>query len=233
MSTQIDSVIIADVVKSSELSDESRRDLDKLLRGMFTIYEEKYKTSLLSSITFSLGDEFQAVLSSADSAVLPALQMQSWLALQSPDRPYRIRTAIGVGRVSVTTSRVAREQDGPAFHVARKLIHDIHKQKTLFGIRCHGSSPLIQLFNNSFDISCRFVSSALLRWTQPQWEAIYWKWEGESSKQIAERLGVRPQNISKRLTSANFQAVDQALKGFATILRHPALLDEMSSTSRK
>jgi len=45
MSTQIDSVIIADVVKSSELSDESRRDLDKLLRGMFTIYEEKYKIS--------------------------------------------------------------------------------------------------------------------------------------------------------------------------------------------
>jgi hypothetical protein len=215
--------VIADVVGSSDRSDESRRRLDETLTDLFRYLNRKYDTVLSARFDYSLGDEFQAAFKSPGSAVRPVLLMHSWLASRPGPAPIRIRSAIGIGRVAVAPSRRPRRQDGPAFHVARRQTELIHEEGRSIGITCDGSAAIVRVCNEGLDAGCRLLDSVLKGWTRAQWEAAHWRWEGESSKDVAIRLGVAPQNISKRLKSARFAAVDAALRSIETMLGDPEL----------
>ncbi len=225
----VKAVVITDVVNSSALSDKARQALDTCLRNMFDKFNDQYDTQLTGRFGYSLGDEFQAVFISAELTIRPVFLMHSWLASQWESNWIRVRSAIGIGRISVESSWISREQDGPAFYKARELIRLIHQEKRTIGISCDGVSPIIKVCNKSFDIGCRFVTSTLDHWTRAQWEVAYWKWEGKSSREIAEILQVKPQNIYKRLKSAKFELVDSTLHFFEEILSEPSLIDAIQS----
>jgi hypothetical protein len=216
--------VTTDVVKSSSLTDEQRRALDQNLRRMFASFNSRFDHELSAIFDFSLGDEFQAVFAPPDLAIRRVYSMHAFLASQLPEGPVRVRSAIGIGRVSVAESRVPREQDGPAFHIARKLIDALDHDKLSVGIVCQGQTPLLKTANHAFDIGCRLIHAITNSWTRAQWEVAYWKWEGKTVREISEILAIQPQNVFKRLKSAQFATIQQALEGFEAILREPALI---------
>ena len=156
------------------------------------------------------------------------LLTHAWLASQTQ---FRVRTAIGIGPLFVETSLIAHNQDGPAFHVARKQILLIHKQKQTHQISCYGQGPAVWFCNKAFLIGCRLVHSIWSRWTQPQWEAALFHWEGKNSREVADYLGVQPPNISKRLKSARFWVVNDTFKNFEEMLEQTELLAEICPPS--
>lgn len=222
-------VLIADVVGSSQLDQASRLGLDADLRILFGQMNSEYQPSLTGKFGISLGDEFQAVFGEPALAIRPVLLIHAWLASQAKVRGVQVRSSVGIGPVFVTSSRITRKQDGPAFHKARALIEQLHQQKQRIAFACIGDSTLTRAVNLSLEIGCRFVDSLWDDWTQPQWEAAYWKWTGKTSREVADLLEVRPQNISKRLKSSRFFLVDQTFSRFETILREPDLLADLAA----
>jgi hypothetical protein len=223
LQTDVKAVIIADIVGSSSLSDAARRQLDHDLRQLFEILNARYEPDLSARFDYTLGDEFEGVFARPELAIRPAFLLRAWLATQAATGHVQARCAIGVGTVSVENSGLPREQDGPAFHAARTLINSLHERDRRFGIRCSGRDPVVEISNRGFEIGCRFLDSIMTGWTEPQWEAAYWRWLNKSSTEVAELLHIKPQNVSKRLKSSRFRLVDETIRDFNQILREPAL----------
>ena len=220
---QTKAVVITDIVRSSSMQAHARKQLDEDLQSLFVQFNQEYEQQLSAVFDTSLGDEFQAVFSVPEAAVHAVFLTHAWLASQAKSGPIRVRSAIGIGAVTVENSREPRRQDGPAFHTARRLLNHIHDEKQSFGIACNGPAPIVAIANTSFDVGCRLIDAIVNTWTVSQWEASYWRWRGLSSREIATQLGIKPPNVSKRLKGASFWAIDAAIDGFEAILRDPAL----------
>jgi hypothetical protein len=225
-------VLLADVIGSSTLSNEGRLRLDDTLREAFSKFNQQFEPLLSADLDTTVGDEFEAVFDSPGETLVPLQIIRCWLASQAGPTPTMIRSAIGIGTVSVAGARTPRRQDGPAFHVARRLMERLKAEKRLFGIECSGGGSIIQIANLGFDAGCRLIDSIQDRWTLPQWEAAYWRWQGEKSVETARLIGVAPQNITKRLQSAHFNVINHAINAFKTILSNDELLQAIEMEAR-
>ncbi len=107
--------LIGDLCDSRNVAD--RAGLQKTLQALLARLNQRHAESLLSPLTLTLGDEFQAVLSGATGlwAMIAAIQAEL--------HPVRVRFGIGVGEIVTGINReAALGMDGPAFHRARDAI---------------------------------------------------------------------------------------------------------------
>lgn len=121
------SVINIDIVSSRKI--KKREELQEKLKMFFKIANEKYKNILVAPITFTLGDEWQIVLSVPQKSYDVFKYFQSYLLKNKID----IYCGIGIGRISTKLSKDTREMDGEAFINAREALNIAKKIKGFYG----------------------------------------------------------------------------------------------------
>ena len=117
--------IIIDIRKSRKINLKDRNDLQVYLTKCVKQLNMIFKKSIRFDVTFSAGDELQGMFYDTVPAVM-YLRLLSILI-----NPVEIRAGIGVGECNVRIEGgLSTEQDGPAYHQARKAIEDVYKMQT-------------------------------------------------------------------------------------------------------
>lgn len=114
--------IIGDLIDSKNI--EHRQEVQTHLLNTLDRINSKYHQSIVSNFRITLGDEFEGLMSlNAD-----------WICiineLYFSMHPIKIRFGVGIGNISTPIQTMnIQEMDGSAFHLARKAIEQLAKEK--------------------------------------------------------------------------------------------------------
>jgi hypothetical protein len=117
--------LIIDIEKSRLYKVSDRVELQEYLITCIDKLNILFKKGIVFDVIFSAGDELQGLFADAVTAIL-YLRMLEMLV-----KPVRIRAGIGIGELSVKIEGgLSTQQDGPAYHNARKAINRVHELQT-------------------------------------------------------------------------------------------------------
>ncbi|MCK9503428.1 MAG: SatD family protein [Porticoccaceae bacterium] len=185
--------LIGDICDSRKVQD--RGQLQETLRRVLDQLNLAHDRALSSPFTITLGDEFQALLSTA----VPLWQMIA--AIQNDLFPVRVRFGMGLGRIDTAINReAALGMDGSAFHLARDAMGTLKKDGGLFRIE---GLPRGELANHSL---------ALVAHLQGQWQhnrfAVYRGYlAGQPVQGIAEALGISKVAVYKNINDGLLETI--------------------------
>jgi SatD family (SatD) len=200
--------VIADMVRSRDLSSSQRRLLQKKFGALIVYLNQNYRKAVAAKFVITLGDEFQGILHSA--ALIPDL---IWHLEQ--DFPGReLRVGIGFGTLDTPLQKVAINIDGPVLHAARAAIDSAKKARALGGV-FRGFGELDEILNGISGLVWVHRS----RWTPAQRSIAALLRQGMSQTQIAHKLRIKKQVVSRQVFAAGAFQYIAAEKAWRMILQ--------------
>ncbi len=194
--------LIADVVGSRKVED--RADLQKRIKQVLSTLN-KSNSGLISPYTVTLGDEFQALFSSATNV------MRDMIHIMTALYPVQVRFAFGVGEI---TTEINPEQalgmDGPAFYRARDGMAQLKGSDNLFYIA--GLAPATERLCNH---SLQLLSYTLHKWRHSRFQVLTGLLDGQSVKDLAGPLGVSDKAIYKNISDGALEIIQGLLADVA------------------
>lgn len=199
--------VIADMVRSRDLPSSQRRLLQKQFGILIDRLNQNYRKAIAAKFVITLGDEFQGVLHSA--SLIPDLIWQ--LEQDFPGR--ELRVGIGFGTLDTPLQKAAINIDGPVLHAARAAIETAKKAKAMGGV-FRGFGELDDILNGIARI-LRFHRSC---WTPAQRSIAVLLRQGISQTQIAHKLRIKKQVVSRQVLAAGGFQYIAAEKAWRMIL---------------
>ena len=212
MSENIYAVLTGDLVNYSGLEENERTEYVIHLWNVLQELEE-------DKINFEIfrGDSFQAVLPSSRDALKVALKIRTYIMSRTfhSDKKIKpdVRIAIGIGRINNYDKENIGSCDGEAFRNSGPELDKMDKKKQRLTIKAGWSG-----FNKELKVECALLDVIISGWTPLKAEAIYQALLGKKQKDIAASLGISQSNVSARLNSANFEAVEMMIRRFNEII---------------
>lgn len=215
-------VVTADLVQSRVYDKKARQELDRAIRQAFGSRQlgsalRQFKVDA-SGFHITVGDEFQFV-SRTLAHLLPFVTHLRARLARLPIEPLpQFRAAIGIGGVTLARSGNAYEQDGPAFVLSRQGLNamkEVARRREPLTAVVTGNAER----NKEFDAVLALMDHVQRRWTRPQFEAVDLALQGATLQQASSKLGVRHQNVHKRLRAAGWFEYQQAQDLLSSWLR--------------
>jgi hypothetical protein len=200
--------VIADLVQSRTVAGPQRRDLQRRIEGLLREVNRRHASAVAASFLITLGDEFQGLL--ADPLALPDIIRTLEIGLPSTD----FRLGIGCGQIHTDMRDQAIGMDGPAWHAAREAIEAAKAQHRLGGVFV-GFGPTNDTVLGGFARILHHVRAHLTRKQRDLLQALL---EDQTQKEVAERVGVSKQAISKQARAAGWEAYREAEAAWRTAL---------------
>lgn len=110
--------VLGDIVRSRRLDPQERSEVQVLLERLMTDINRRYEPSIVGDFLLTLGDEFQGLFD--DPSVVPDTIQD--IREKLPKMRFRIVVSRGHLTTEVKPKGVALGTDGPAWHVARKVL---------------------------------------------------------------------------------------------------------------
>ena len=183
--------VIADMVRSRQLSSYRRRAIQGKFGDLINSLNHEYRKTIAAKFIITLGDEFQGLLNSA--ALIPDLIWR----LDFDFNERNLRVGVGCGTLDTPLQRYAINIDGSALHAAREAIDTAKREKTLGGVFC-GFGEWGSVLNGI----ARILWFQRSGWTPSQREIAQLLRSGMSQVAIAETLRIRPQVVSRQVQSS-------------------------------
>jgi hypothetical protein len=198
-------VLIADIESSRNVTNRNE------LQARLKIILEKINqgnADLVSPHTLTLGDEFQAVYSSAARMFADAFEILTNL------HPQVARFSFGIGEITTAiNTHAALEMDGPAFYAARDGMAALKKNRGLF--RVSGiNSPSVDMVNSSLSL----LAAEIRKWKPIRLQTMVLLNRGLIVKDIARELGMSDKGIYKTIADGNLLLVKQYFRDAAAVI---------------
>lgn len=209
----ITAVVTADLVDSRRYGKKARTELDRVIRQSFAGRQlpgalRPFRTAA-AGFHITVGDEFQFA-SQGLGLILPFLTHLRARVVRLPVEPKpQFRVGIGIGTVTLARSDNAYEQDGPAFVMSREALNalkDATRGRGQLTAMATGDAERDRELNTLLAL----MDYVQRRWTRPQFEAVDLALQGATLQQASVKLGVRHQNVHKRLRAAGWFEFNQA-----------------------
>lgn len=199
--------LIADMVKSRELPPAQRPKIQERFKHFVDNLNKSYARYLSSRFVITLGDEFQGLLTSATP--IPHLMWD----IQQRFADRRLRVGIGFGVLYTPLQKVAINIDGPALYFARAAIQRA-AQERLFGGVFFGFGELDPILNGMARILW-FHRSKL---TAQQLRITELLRGGISQSDVAQKLGITRQAVSKQAASTGWRSYAEAEAAWQAVI---------------
>jgi hypothetical protein len=200
--------VIGDIIASRDIPRTQRIRLQGRFQELIAELNKKYSKWLVSRFIITLGDEFQGLLSSASP--IPDFLWD----LENTSTGQTFRVGFGFGTIDTLVPRYAINVDGPALHNARAAIDAAKSEHELGGLfRGFGTLDIIL---NGF---ARMLWFHRTRLTARQLRIILLLRKGLTQTQIAERLRISRQAVSKHVQASGWDAYSQAEQSWRTLLQ--------------
>lgn len=200
-------VLIGDIIASSSL--DGRAKVQKRFEAACrALNGEAEALGILSPLTITLGDEFQAVFSRPDSI------WECLFRLEAALDPVQIRFSLGAGTISTALNRNnALGMDGPAFHAARNGM-SVLKQEA-------GRYRVSGLVNNDVLINgtLAYIAHHREKWKGTRVKTFAAYLQGATPKQTSKLLKTTEQAVYKNIRDG---ALDSLRLVFGEIATHLA-----------
>ncbi|HKM34476.1 MAG TPA: SatD family protein [Lachnospiraceae bacterium] len=116
--------LIIDIEKSRIYNMEERNEVQYYLTYYVKSLNKLFEQQLECEVTFSAGDELQGLFRDVTTALLYFRMLEMLID------PVNLRAGIGIGEWTVKISNgLSTQQDGPAYHRARKAIEEVYKMQ--------------------------------------------------------------------------------------------------------
>ncbi len=198
-------VLIGDIVASTKISlrEKTQENLNDILNKL-----NINNPNLASRYTITLGDEFQAVFSNANTVFFECMEILSAVY------PEKIRFSVGVGKI---VTRINYEQalgmDGPAFHFARHGIDELKGSGYLFNI-LGLEYPHIGLLKESLYL----ISYTCKQWNQNRLRTFASMYKNEDVQKIAGNLHITDKAVYKTMAAGNLSNIQRLLNEITLII---------------
>lgn len=231
--------IIGDLVNSKEIVERAavQQQLNAILEKVNQ--DPRFMPVIRSKFTITIGDEFQALLNTADGLFEILARIE--LAMH----PIEIRFGIGIGKILTEIGPYSVGADGPAFWHARAAIEHIHEDNDFMYANIFVANRLSQDGYNeasepsSADGSGQNLNRSILgvlndllsfrsgtqkRWTDPQRDVIaellldQQFYENFSRKEIAAKMGISSSALVKRVKAASILPYLRSMKHMEDLL---------------
>ena len=198
-------VLIGDLVASRH--SPQRRELQQRLKAVLKRLNQQ-TPGPASPYTLTLGDEFQAVFTRADTIFDDMIQI---LAALHPDQ---VRFALGLGEITTDLNPdQALGMDGPAFYRARDGIDHLKDSGDLFIIE-----GLPDTWADLARGSLSLLSNRIGKWEANRLAILHGLLTDRPVKDIARELGISEQAVYKNINNGGLKAVIQVLSALARLL---------------
>lgn len=203
---QTSAVISGDIVGSSLLKPAARKKLQQLIDAFL-------KNALIQWPDMQAqqyrGDSVQAILTNNRLAALRiVLMLQSYLIKEK----FKIRMAIGVGRITFKSGQVITS-DGPAFQASGPYLDILAKSGEVINVA--GSD---EDFTNEWLVHSASLNYIIEHWTPPQAEAVYLQLQDHTQAVIAKILKIKQPSVHQRLQGAGWPVVNKILTRFESVI---------------
>lgn len=182
----------------ADIQSSRSRPGNKLMREFheLTKYVNEFKrSSILSPLTITLGDEFQGVVKDVKSAIKLIIVLEERIIQEQYD--IKLRYVLHVGNIESQLNRkVAYEMLGPGLTRARESLFQLKKEECRFHFFTRRAKQDLQL-NNAFLIYQSFVDD----WKLEDYKTAIDFIHGKDYKLIAEEMGVYPTTSWRRKRS--------------------------------
>jgi len=199
------------MVSSRNMARSQRSALQQRFTRLIVSLNRDYRKTIASKFVITLGDEFQGLLNSA--LIIPDLLWR--LERDLPQRQFRI--GVGLGTLDTPLQKYAINIDGPALHSARAAIEHAKKAKALGGI-FRGFGELDDILTGIGSVLW-FQRS---RWTESQRNIASLLRKGMSQTEVAGRLGIKRQVVSRQVLASGFYPYIAAESAWRMILEKQA-----------
>jgi hypothetical protein len=200
--------IIGDIVRSRRLPSATRRHVQRRLDEILQAMNTRYRKALASKFLITVGDEFQGLL--RDPSVVPELIRRLENGLPDID----VRLGIGRGRLDTDLKAFAIGMDGEVWHAARAAIEDARANRRLGGVFL-GFGERTDTALNGFARVLHHIRSRL---TTKQRELLEALLEAGTQTEVAVRVGITRQAVSKQMRAAGGDAYREAEAAWKVVL---------------
>jgi hypothetical protein len=216
--------ISADIVSSTSLRKDQRLKFEEKLNELLVILNEKFSKELFFCRIIK-GDYVECVLEEPKSALRTSLLIKSYIKRsmnftqkkQSPDflklKKYGIRIAVGVGELNIFDRSIGIIS-GDAITLSGRAINEISKTKQTLVFRSKKKK-----WNDDFSVIFNFLDVLFNGYTKAQSEVIFYLLLEKKEKEIVKTLNKSQSTINQHINSANWYAVESAVKYFEKTIK--------------
>ncbi|MES2625797.1 MAG: SatD family protein [Pseudomonadota bacterium] len=200
--------LIGDVVQSRNLANRSevQRQFTEVCAAL---NQERDVLGLVSPLTITLGDEFQAVFGDAGRLWECILRIEAAL------EPVAIRFSIGVGKIDTDIQHdTALGMDGPAFHSARAAMEQLKKGDARYRLKGLGDDE------NFINAALELIAHNRVKWRTPRVVTLANILQGKTVKQISQVTGSTEQAIYRNIRDGELDAIISLLTGITEKINH-------------
>jgi hypothetical protein len=217
--------VTCDIQGSSRYPSQDRRVVHQALESGFLLVASRYPQAVHAPSAFKVvqGDEFQFVLSDPARAYEILVFYRAVAAMTEVKPALSFRASIGVGTLSVSQGQSPYAMDGEAFHRSREGLELFNRNRSRKpgAPRRHTRIRTGRTEDDGFfDLVLMYQDMLEASWTLAQWEAVRWILELETYEQIAARIGIKYQNVQKRLRAANWRQFHRGMQALEARLRN-------------
>lgn len=205
----IKGVITGDIVDSTLIPIECKPTVIEVLDAVIA----DFSTSVIVNYEMFRGDSFQVVVDNKDYALSVAIAIRAALRANTPEgqEPWDARIAIGLGEVSFQSSSIVTS-DGEAFRLSGREFDNLGKRRLSI------VTPWEDV-NEELKLSTSFADDIISKWTVKQAEVIYARiFTNVTQKELAEKLNMSIQNISKHLNLAKSNLINSFIERFKELM---------------
>lgn len=200
--------VIADIVGSRRVEGEDRRALQRLVERTLGEANRRFARQLAARFLITVGDELQGLLK--DPVVLP--EIIRLLETRLPQ--IELRLGIGRGAVDTDLKEYAVGMDGPAWHAARAAIEQAKKEHRMGGVFLGFGERA----DRSLDGLARLLHHLRAGLTAKQRALLEALLDDESQTEVARRLGISKQAVSKQARAAGWAPYQEGEAALRAIL---------------
>ena len=202
--------LIAGIVRSRRFQGKARERLQQKLEVVLGELNETYESALLARFTITIGDEFRALLHTAEPVADLLWDLESALS------EVELRIGIGHGKLDTELKQEAVGMDGPVWHQARDAVEEVKKESLGGGVFRGFKSGDDEVLNGM----ARLLFHVRSQWTDRQRSVIRLLRDPTTASQtkVAHRLNLSRQAVHNRLKSTGWPAWCDAEKAFRQVL---------------
>lgn len=209
-------ILMADILESGE------KDANELMlefKKTVKYINDNWQKNIISPLTITLGDEFQAIIDNVQNAVNIIIEIEEFIIAKG--FTFKLRYVLNLGKIETEINReIAYEMLGEGLTDARKALTDLKKSESRFLIKFKKEDWRIEkMFNDTFRIFQYYIDS----WKVNDYGIASNFIMHDDYKVIADKFGINRSTAWRRRKSLNieeFETVKRIINNLTYIYEH-------------
>lgn len=209
-------ILMADILDSGE---KDSNELMLEFKHTVDYINDNWKKSIISPLTITLGDEFQAVIDNVQNGIDIIIDIEEFILAKQLS--FKLRYVLNFGKIETKINReVAYEMLGEGLTDARKELSNLKNSESRFLIKLKKEDSRIErMLNDTFRIFQYYIDS----WKISEYQIASDFIMHNDYKTIADKFGVNRSTAWRRRKSLNieeFETVKKIISNLTYMYEH-------------